>query len=139
MKSKLPSRAKTSDVGLYIAAFPAGTQRRLKAIRSLIKKVAKEAVEQISYGMPAYKLNGKPLVYFAAYEKHIGLYATPQTHEAFKKELANYKQGKGSVQFPLDEDLPLNLIEAMLRFKLAQAEVRQKPKAPAKAAKTKKQ
>src|SRR5690554_7664798 len=68
--------------------------------------------------MPAYKLNKKPLVYFAGYKNHIGFYATPTGHLEFAKELSKYKQGKGSVQFPLDEPLPVNLIERIIRFRV---------------------
>ncbi len=67
--------------------------------------------------MPAYKLNGKPLVYFAGYENHVGLYTTPSGHAAFEKELSKYKQGKGSVQFPLDEPMPLDLITRIVKFR----------------------
>lgn len=93
-------------------------QERLKKLRACIKKLVPTAVESISYGMPAYKLQGKPLVYFAAYENHIGFYATPHTHQAFAKELSGYKQGKGSVQFPHQDQLPLNLIERMVVFRM---------------------
>ena len=102
----------------YIQSFPKKTQAHLKAIRKIIKSTAPEAVEQIAYKMPAYKYNKKPLVYFAGYEKHIGFYATPNTHEQFSKQLSIYKQGKGSVQFPIETSLPIALIEAMIRFKL---------------------
>lgn len=122
----------------YIQTFPARTQRRLKALRTLVKKLAKGAEERMSYGMPAYKLNGKVLIYFAGYGKHIGLYATPQTHAAFKKDLSQYKQGKGSVQFPLEEALPLDLIEAMLRFKIEQLSTSKKPETAAKTSRRKK-
>lgn len=104
-------------VDQYIAQFPQATQKRLKAIRKVVKGVAPQAEESISYGMPAYKHNKKPMIYFAGYAGHVGLYATPAGHAAFDKELANYKQGKGSVQFPLNEPLPLPLIEAMAKFK----------------------
>jgi uncharacterized protein YdhG (YjbR/CyaY superfamily) len=67
--------------------------------------------------MPAYKFNGKPLMYFAAYARHIGIYATPCSHEAFADELAAYKQGKGSVQFPLDRPLPVALIRRMIEHR----------------------
>jgi uncharacterized protein YdhG (YjbR/CyaY superfamily) len=67
--------------------------------------------------MPAYKYKGKPLIYFAGYQHHIGLYATPQGHEAFARELSLYKQGKGSVQFPLNEKLPVELITKMILYR----------------------
>ncbi len=102
----------------YINSFPKKTQTHLKAIRKVIKTNAPEAEEQIAYKMPAFKLNKKPLVYFAAYEKHIGLYATPSGHSKFKKELSIYKQGKGSVQFPLDQPMPLDLIKRIVEFRV---------------------
>src|SRR5687767_3576220 len=100
-------KIKAVTVDEYIAEFPKSTQKILKEIRQIIKAHAPGAQESISYGMPGYKLNGKPLIYFAAYEKHIGFYATPSGHEAFAKELSRYKQGKGSVQFPIDQPIPL--------------------------------
>src|SRR5688572_8052392 len=93
---------KAANVDAYINNFPENVQQHLTQIRGIIKKSAPQAVESIAYGMPAYKMNGKPLIYFAAFQHHIGLYATPSGHEAFAKELSNYKQGKGSVQFPLN-------------------------------------
>ena len=105
------------DVDSYIASFPSEVQAKLQAIRTLIKRVTPEAEEHISYGMPAYKLHGKPLVYFAAFKKHIGFYATPTGHEAFAKDLSVYKQGKGSVQLPLEDHLPLELIERIVLFR----------------------
>lgn len=102
----------------YIKSFPESTQKLLKKIRKAIKENSSEAVESISYGMPAYKTNGKPLVYFAGYAKHIGFYATPTGHSEFAHELSNYKQGKGSVQFPLDKPLPLDLIARIVKFRV---------------------
>lgn len=89
----------------------------LEQVRSAIRKAAPQAEETIAYGMPAYRLNG-PLVYFAAFKHHLGFYATPTGHEAFAKELANYKQGKGSVQFPLDEPIPIDLITKIVKFRV---------------------
>lgn len=86
-------------------------------MRDLILKNAPGAEESISYGMPAYKIKGKALVYFAGYKKHIGFYATPTGHEAFKDALSIYKQGKGSVQFPLKQNLPVALIEKIVQFR----------------------
>ena len=104
----------------YIADFPLEVQVVLNKIRSLVKKTAPDAVESIAYGMPSYKTNGKPLVYFAAYKEHIGFYATPTGHAKFVKELSRYKQGKGSVQFPLNEDMPYDLIVRIIDFRLAE-------------------
>jgi uncharacterized protein YdhG (YjbR/CyaY superfamily) len=102
----------------YIASFPNATQELLKQMRSIIRTVAAGAEESISYGMPAYKYMGKALVYFAGYEHHIGFYATPTGHKTFSKELSKYKQGKGSVQFPIDEKLPLVLIRKIVKFRV---------------------
>ncbi|AOW09906.1 iron chaperone [Flavobacterium gilvum] len=107
-----------TSVDEYIQTFPKETQSILKKIRVLITKNAPEAVESISYGMPSYKTYGRPLVYFAAYKKHIGFYATPTGHTEFTEELANYKRGKGSVQFPLDRPIPYWLIEQIVIFRV---------------------
>ncbi len=104
----------------YIADFPLEVQAILNKIRSLVKKTAPDAAEGIAYGMPGYKMNGKPLVYFAAYKEHIGFYATPTGHAKFAKELSRYKQGKGSVQFPLNQDIPYDLITQIIEFRLAE-------------------
>ncbi|MCA9324384.1 DUF1801 domain-containing protein [Candidatus Saccharibacteria bacterium] len=102
----------------YIAGFSGEVHARLLQMREIIQSIAPEAVESLSYGLVGYKYKGKPLVYFGGFEKHIGFYATPNGHEAFAKEFANYKQGKGSVQFPLDRPLPIELVEKVVRFRL---------------------
>jgi len=116
---------KPTSVDEYITWFPASTQKLLKQLRATIKKAAPQAEEVISYAMPAYKLNGI-LVYFAAYEHHIGFYPTGRGVEQFKKELANYKSGKGSVQFPIDEPLPLELIIDIVKFRVAENSAKKK-------------
>lgn len=107
-----------TGVNEYIETFPIHTRELLEKIRSAILQAAPGADESISYGMPAYKMNGKPIVYFAAFKNHIGFYATPKGHSAFAKELAGYKQGKGSVQFPDDKPLPLQLISKIVKYKV---------------------
>ena len=104
----------------YIQQFPEEVKEILIKIRQIIKLNAPDAEEIFSYGMPGYKTNKKPLIYFAAYKQHIGIYATPSGHAAFKDELSKYKQGKGSVQFPLNQPLPYDLIERMVKYKLAE-------------------
>ena len=111
---------KPNTVDLYIAAFPNDLQEILVKIRSTILENAPGAEEGISYGMPAYKLNKKPLVYFAAYPKHIGFYATPTGHERFAEKLSHYKQGKGSVQFPLVKPIPHKLIAEIVKFRVSE-------------------
>jgi len=105
-------------VDSYIKSFPENVQILLKQIRSIIKENAPEATESFAYQMPAYKTNGKPLVYFAGFKNHIGFYATPTGHAEFAKALSIYKQGKGSVQFPLDKPLPITLIGQIVRFRV---------------------
>lgn len=107
-----------STVEDYIAEFPKDVQKKLQLVRKTILKNAPSAIESISYGMPAYKLNKKPLVYFGGFSKHIGFYATPTGHQKFESQLSNYKQGKGSVQFPLNEELPIDLITDIVVFRV---------------------
>ncbi len=106
------------EIENYIDTFPEATQEKLRDIYQIIKTEAPDSQESMSYGMPAFKLNKKPLVYFAAYKNHIGFYATPTGHEAFAEELSKYKQGKGSVQFPLNEPLPIDLIKRIVAFRV---------------------
>ena len=109
---------KVETVDEYIARFPNDVQDRMLRMRALIGEVAPDAVESISYQMPGYKLNGKPLVYYAGYKNHIGFYATPVGYGPFQAELARYKQGKGSVQFPHSQPLPLDLIRRIVEFRV---------------------
>jgi len=104
----------------YIAGFPSETQEVLREMRALIAANAPEATETISYAIPTFDLNGKHLVHFAGFKKHIGFYPVPSGMEAFKEELAAYKQGKGSVQFPLGEPLPADLIRRIVDFRVAE-------------------
>ena len=108
----------------YIKKLPDGVQGLLIKIQQIIKEKAPESVETISYGMPAYKLNNRPLVYFAAYKNHIGFYATPTGHQKFIKELSGYKQGKGSVQFPINEPIPYDLIGRIVEFRVKENETK---------------
>lgn len=114
------------NVDAYIHSFPADIQDILQKIRALVHKAAPNAVESIAYGMPAYKTFGKPLVYFAAFQKHIGFYATPSGHEAFANELSKYKQGRGSVQFPLNQPIPFELILQMVEYRVKENESKAK-------------
>jgi uncharacterized protein YdhG (YjbR/CyaY superfamily) len=105
------------DIDSYIGKQAVDLRERLKQIRQTIKTSAPKAEEVISYGMPAFKYHGM-LVYFAAFKNHIGFYALPSGNEAFQKELSVYKQGKGSIQFPLDKPLPLALIKKIVKFRV---------------------
>ena len=101
----------------YITDYPPDVQKILRKIRMTIRKAAPDAEETISYRMPTFTLNGN-LVHFAAFKKHIGFYPVPTGIEAFKKELAVYVGGKGSVQFPLDQPMPYGLISRIVKFRV---------------------
>lgn len=104
----------------YIDQFPDPVRQILSKVRQVIHDSAPTAVESIAYGMPAYKLNKKRLVYFAGYEKHIGFYATPTGHAKFEPSLSQYKQGKGSVQFPINGPIPYDLIRDIVLFRISE-------------------
>jgi uncharacterized protein YdhG (YjbR/CyaY superfamily) len=116
----------------YIAGFPADIQEILERIRQVVREEAPQAEETISYHMPTFRLHGN-LVHFAAFTNHIGFYPVPTGIEAFKDELSAYKQGKGSVQFPLDQPIPYDLIRRVVQFRvrenLEKAEGKRKKKA----------
>lgn len=114
--------SKTPEVDEYIAKFSGEAQERLIRMRELVFEVSPDANESLSYGLVGYKRNKKPLVYFGGFKKHIGLYATPNAHENFAKEFAHYRQGKGSVQFPLSEPLPEDLIRRVIEYRHTQTE-----------------
>jgi uncharacterized protein YdhG (YjbR/CyaY superfamily) len=101
----------------YIDGFPPDIQVVLQKIRLTIHEAAPEATEKISYQMPTFYLKGN-LVHFAAFKEHIGFYPVPTGIEKFKKELSVYKQGKGSVQFPLDQPMPFDLITKIVKFRV---------------------
>lgn len=99
------------NVDEYIANFPTETQELLEKVRGVIREVAPEAVETISYGIPTFKLNGKNLVHFAAYEHHLGFYPGPVGIETFKDRLNGYETSKGTIKFPLDRPIDYELIK----------------------------
>lgn len=103
----------------YISSFPDDVQEKLAELREIIREQAPVAQEKLSYQMPAFFLNG-PLVYFAAYAKHIGFYPTSSGISAFKSKITKYKNSKGAVQFPIEEPLPTGLIKQMVRFRVTE-------------------
>lgn len=122
-----------TNIDEYIAQFPKDVQEILQELRAIIRKAAPDAEEAISYQMPTFKLKGN-LVHFAAYKNHIGFYPAPRGIEAFKEELSAYKGGKGSVQFPIDKPLPLDLISKIVHYRV----IENLEKAAAKSKKKKK-
>jgi uncharacterized protein YdhG (YjbR/CyaY superfamily) len=122
------SRRPFKTMDEYIDSFPEDVQRILNELRQTIKEAAPEAEETINYQIPTFALNGN-LVHFAAFEHHIGFYPTPSGMEAFKTELLQYKGAKGSVQFPIDQSLPLELIRRIVEFRVKEnVERKQKKK-----------
>jgi uncharacterized protein YdhG (YjbR/CyaY superfamily) len=110
-------RKKYLSVGDYIHSFPEHVRVKLEELRSAIKEVVPEAQEKISYQMPAFFLNGI-LVWFAGYSRHIGFYPKASGIAAFESELSEYKHAKGSVQFPMDDSLPIDLIKKIVQFRI---------------------
>lgn len=108
-----------NSVDEYIDGFPAETQKLLEQLRSTIIKAAPKAEEGISYQMPAYKLQGV-LVYFAGYKNHIGFYPGAAGVESFKEEISKYKWAKGSIQFPIEEGIPVKLVTKIVKFRVKQ-------------------
>ncbi|PZR19544.1 MAG: hypothetical protein DI539_13705 [Flavobacterium psychrophilum] len=108
---------KPKNIDEYISGFEPEVQQLLQQVRNTIQAAAPEATEAISYGLPTFKLQGN-LVHFAAFNNHIGFYALPSGNEAFQKELSQYKTGKGSIQFPFDNPLPLELITKIVKFRV---------------------
>ena len=111
-------RKQFETIDEYIESFPKDVQVSLEKMRQTIRKAAPDASEAISYQMPTFKLNGRNLVHFAAFKNHIGFYPIPSGIEAFKKELSPYKQGKGSVQFPLDKPIPYDIVAKIVKYRV---------------------
>ena len=114
------SSLKFKDVDAYINSCPKEVRSTLVEIRKTIKKAAPKATEKISYGMPAFVLNGN-LVYFAAFKNHIGFYPTSSPIVVFKKELEPYKTSKGAIQFPIDKSIPYSLITKIVKFRVKES------------------
>ena len=117
---------KPENIDQYIAGFAPAVQEKLKSIRKLVHDTIPEAVETISYQMPAFKYNGKILVYFAAFKNHIGFYATPEANLAFKDELSEYKTTKGTIQLPYNKPLPMELLRKIILYKATFNEIKKK-------------
>jgi len=120
----MTNRPTAGSVDEYIAGFPPETRRVLEELRALIRASAPDATETISYAIPTFDLSGRHLVHFAGYEKHVGFYPTGSGVEAFKEELGPYKSGRGSVQFPLGQPLPTDLIRRIVEFRVHESTVK---------------
>lgn len=115
----ITNKSKPSTIDEYMTGFNPPVRAKLEEIRAAIRQAAPQAAETINYQIPTFTLNGN-LVHFAAFKNHIGFYPTPSGIEAFKKELSAYEGAKGSVQFPLDQPLPLGLIAKIVKFRVKQ-------------------
>lgn len=104
-------------VDKYISEFPKEVQEKLKEMRKIIKGILKDAEEKISYGMPSYYMDG-PVVHFAGFKKHIGFFPTPGAIVHFKDQLDDYKLSKGTIQFPLDKEIPTKLVKDIVKYRL---------------------
>jgi uncharacterized protein YdhG (YjbR/CyaY superfamily) len=111
------SKAKFNSIDEYIASFPEDVQKIMKQLRSTIKAAAPEAGEKISYNMPTFTLNGTYLVYFAGWKDHIAFYGAPRGNAEFKEDLLAYESGAGTLQFPYDNPIPLDLITKIVKFR----------------------
>jgi len=120
----MAERSKARSIDEYIAEFPPETRKVLEEMRALIRATAPAATETMSYSIPTFDLDGRHLVHFAGYKRHVGLYPTPEGIVAFSDELASYKTAKGSVQFPLDQPLPSDLVRRMVKFRIAEEAAR---------------
>jgi uncharacterized protein YdhG (YjbR/CyaY superfamily) len=118
---------KPKDIDSYIAESPAEVRAKLQALRTTIHRAAPDAVEAIRYDIPTF-VQGESLVHFAAFRNHIGFYPSPSGIAAFRKQLAGYKSSKGSVQFPLDRPLPLELVARIVKFRVEEVTGRAKRK-----------
>jgi uncharacterized protein YdhG (YjbR/CyaY superfamily) len=105
------------NIDEYIAGFPRDLQEILQKVRATIREAAPDAEEAIKYQIPTFTLKGN-LVHFGAYKKHIGFYPTPSGIEEFKNELSVYSVAKGTVQFPLDQPIPYDLIGKIVKFRV---------------------
>lgn len=117
----MKNKKQFTTVDEYIKTFPDDVQIILEKLRQTIRKTAPEAVETISYQIPAFKLNGRDLVYFAAWKNHISLYPIPSGTEAFMQKLSPYIKGKGTMQFPLNKPIPYYLVEKIVEFREKEA------------------
>ena len=118
--------AKPTDIDTYIAQCPDNVRGLLNEVRATIRRAAPDAVEAIKYGIPTF-VQSENLVHFAAFKNHIGFYPAPSGIAAFGEELSGYKSAKGSVQFPLNEPMPLKLVERIVKFRVNEVKAKARP------------
>jgi uncharacterized protein YdhG (YjbR/CyaY superfamily) len=113
------SREKFNTVDEYIEFFPPNIQEKLKEMRKFIKNLLpEEAEEVISYGIPTFKLNGKYVIYYAAFKEHMSVYPIPTGNEKFEEEVKKYQTGPGTLRFPYDQPVPFDLVKKAVKYNL---------------------
>jgi uncharacterized protein YdhG (YjbR/CyaY superfamily) len=127
----IPRARKPKTIDEYISLFPEKIQTILEKLRQTIRESAPEAEEAFSYQIPTFKLNGN-LVHFAAFKNHISFFPTSSGVEAFKKELSLYKTSKGTIQFPIDQPIPFNLVRRIVRYRVKESKRKEKKEAATK-------
>jgi uncharacterized protein YdhG (YjbR/CyaY superfamily) len=132
----MDSAMKFKDVEHYLENQPEEIRKRLDQVRKTIRKAAPQAEELISYNMPAYKQDGM-LVYFAGFKNHYSLFAMPTTQQVFKEKLKKYKISKGTIQFKLEEEVPVKLITEIVKFRLKENKIKASEKQALKSVKKK--
>lgn len=115
------SKNKYTTIDAYIALFPNDVQKKLQQMRNVIHEVAPDAVEAISYQIPTFKLHGKNLVHFAAFKDHLSFFPTSSPIEPFKEKLSPYKTSRGTIQFPIDQSIPFDLIREIVQFRVKES------------------
>ncbi len=118
----MPERTTAATIEEYIAAFPAEKQARLEEMRAIVREEAPDATETISYAIPTFDLKGRHLCHFAAFTNHLSFFPTGKGAEAFADELKAYKGGRGTVQFPYSQPLPVDLIRRIVRYRVGQVQ-----------------
>lgn len=117
MKSK---KVTFHSIDEYIGTFPENVQKIMEQLRATIKEAAPDAGEKISYNMPTFTLNDTYLAYFAGWKNHIAFYGAPRGNPEFKEDLSAYESGAGTLQFPYDQPMPLDLITKIVKFRAAE-------------------
>lgn len=115
------SKNKYTTIDAYIALFPEDVQEKLQEMRRVIHEEAPDAVEAISYQIPTFKLHGKNLVHFAAFKDHLSFFPTSSPIEPFKEKLSPYKTSRGTIQFPIDQSIPFDLIREIVQFRVKES------------------
>lgn len=115
---------KATTINAYLKPFPKEVRDKLQKIREAIQKAAPKATEAISYGIPAFRLNGTYLIYFAGYKSHVSIYPTPAVDAELRKQLAPYHVSRGTLRFALDKPLPMPLIRKVIKAKIAENKAR---------------